>query len=189
MPDPLPERIEGSGLLVRRWREEDAGVLERAVTESVAHLRPWMDWVVQEPMTIQARRKLILAWERDWLAGGDVTLGIFREGVVVGGTGLHRRVGPSGLEIGYWVHPAFLRQGIASRAAALVADAAFTVPGIEFVEIHHDKANVASGAVPARLGFTLVDEHTRPHTAPADIGIECVWRMERDEWEQRRAER
>jgi ribosomal-protein-serine acetyltransferase len=189
MPDPLPERFEGSGLLVRRWLEQDAETLERAVTESVEHLRPWMDWVVQEPMSLDARRRLILSWERDWRAGGDVTLGIFRDGAAVGGTGMHRRVGPAGLEIGYWVHPAFLRQGIAGGASALVTDAAFTVPGIEFVEIHHDKANIASGAVPAKLGFTLVGERHDGMQAPAEVGIECRWRMERDEWERRRAER
>jgi ribosomal-protein-serine acetyltransferase len=189
MPDPLPERIEGSGLLIRRWVEDDAQTLERIVTESVEHLRPWMEWVVHEPMTIEQRRELIRSWERGWRAGGDVTLGIFRDRAAVGATGMHRRVGPSGLEIGYWVHPAFLRQGVAGGASALVTDAAFTVPGIEFVEIHHDKANVASSAVPAKLGFTLVDEHPDGVEAPAEVGIECVWRMERDEWERLRAER
>jgi RimJ/RimL family protein N-acetyltransferase len=189
MPDPLPERFEGSGLLVRRWLEEDVETLERAVTESIEHLRPWMEWVVQEPMSLDARRRLILSWERDWRGGGDVTLGIFRDGAAVGGTGMHRRVGPSGLEIGYWVHPAFLHQGIAGGASALVTDAAFTVPAIEFVEIHHDKGNLASREVPAKLGFTLVSERHDGAQAPAEVGIECVWRMERDEWERRRAER
>lgn len=35
---------------------------------------------------------------------------------VVGGCGLHRRVGPGGLEIGYWVHAAWTRRGIAAAA-------------------------------------------------------------------------
>lgn len=187
MPAPLPERIEGSELLVRRWVQDDAQILDQIVSESVEHLRPWMGWVTQEPMTIERRRELIRSWERDWRGGGDVILGVFRDGAAVGGTGLHRRLGPSGLEIGYWVHPAFLRQGIAAGASALVTDAAFTVPGIRFVEIHHDKANAASAAVPAKLGFTLVDERPDGVEAPAEVGIECVWRMERDEWRRRQA--
>ena len=55
------------------------------------------------------------------------------------------------------------------------------------VEIRHDKANVASGGVPAKLGFTLVEEYTREITAPAETGTGYVWRMERNEWERRQA--
>jgi len=40
----------------------------------------------------------------------------------------------------------------------LLTDAAFQIPGIERVEIHHDKANVASSGVPRKLGFELVEE-------------------------------
>jgi ribosomal-protein-serine acetyltransferase len=189
MPDPLPVRFEGSGLLVRRWLEDDAEALGRAVTESIEHLRPWMPWVEQEPLTLERRREMIVEWDRDWRAGGDVVLGIFRDGEITGGTGMHRRIGPGGVEIGYWVHPACLRQGVATTASALVTDAAFTQAGMDRIEIRHDKANVASGGVPAKLGFTLVGEYTREITAPAETGTGCVWRMERDEWERRRAER
>jgi ribosomal-protein-serine acetyltransferase len=189
MPDPLPERFEGAGLLVRRWLEDDADALERAVTESIEHLRPWMPWVEQEPLTPEARRELVLGWERDWRSGGDVVLGIFRDGEIAGGIGIHRRIGPGGVEIGYWVHPAHLRRGVATTASALVTDAAFTQAGMDRVEIRHDKANIASGGVPAKLGFTLVEEYTREITAPAETGTGYVWRMERDEWARRRAER
>lgn len=189
MPDPLPERFEGSGLLVRSWVAADVEEMARAIGESVEHLRPWMPWIEQEPLTLEARRELVLGWERDWRSGGDVVLGIFRDGEITGGVGMHRRIGPGGVEIGYWVHSAHLRQGVATTASALVTDAAFTQAGMDRVEIRHDRANVASGGVPAKLGFTLVDEYTREVTAPAETGTGCVWRLERDEWERRRAER
>ena len=53
MPDPLPERIEGSGLLVRRWLEADAETVERIVSESVEHLRPWMTGRFREVLASQ----------------------------------------------------------------------------------------------------------------------------------------
>jgi ribosomal-protein-serine acetyltransferase len=188
-PGPLPELIEGSGLVIRRWLQSDIEAMARAVAESVEHLRPWMPWVEQEPLTLEARSELVLRFERDWLAGGDVVLGIFRNQEVLGGTGMHRRLGPNALEIGYWVHPAHVRQGIATTASRLVTDTAFSLPEIDHVEIHHDKANVASGGIPAKLGFTLVDEYTRDITAPAETGAGYVWRMERDAWERLRADR
>jgi len=191
MPDPdiLPERMEGSGLLVRRWLADDVESMAHAIAESVDHLRPWMDWVEREPLTLEARREMVLGWERLWLDGGDVTLAIFKDGEIAGGTGMHRRIGPGGIEIGYWVHPAFLRHGVASTASALVTDAALSHPGIDRVEIHHDKANVASAGIPAKLGFTLFEEYARESTAPAEIGIGCAWRMERDAWKRRPAAR
>jgi RimJ/RimL family protein N-acetyltransferase len=189
MPEPLPELIEGSGLVVRRWVVEDVEPMARAVAESVESLRPWMPWIEQEPLTLEARRALVEGWERDWRAGGDVLLGIFRDGEITGGTGMHRRIGPGGIEIGYWVRPACLRQGIATAASELVTGAAFERPEIDRVEIHHDKANIASGGIPRKLGFTRVEVYTREITAPAETGTGYVWRMERDEWKRRQADR
>jgi ribosomal-protein-serine acetyltransferase len=168
----LPERIEGDGLVLRRWRTGDAELLHDAVVDSVEHLRPWMPWIADEPMTVEQRRVLIDGWERDWKNGGDVVLAIGREGVVAGGTGLHRRRGPDALEIGYWLRPGFVGQGIVTTAARLLTTAAFAVDGIERVEIWHEVGNAASGAVPARLGFADVGE----------VGADRVWRMTRTDW-------
>jgi ribosomal-protein-serine acetyltransferase len=179
----LPERLAGpSGLLLRRWSPEDAQALSDAVAESVEHLRPWMAWIAEEPLTIEQRRSMLIGFERDWLAGGDVVLGMFLDGRVVGGCGLHRRLARDGLELGYWVHPSFTRRGLATTAVRLLTDAALALPGITHVEIHHDKANVASAGVPRRLGFWLLAEVPDEIEAPAESGIECRWRMDQQRW-------
>jgi ribosomal-protein-serine acetyltransferase len=141
-----------------------------------------MPWVSQEPLTLARRTTLIEEWERDWMQGGDVVMGVFLRGRVAGGCGLHRRIGCNGLELGYWTHPSFLRRGIATAAAALLTDAAFAVPGITHVEIHHDKANRASAAVPRRLGYRFIGEVPDEPEAPAETGIECRWRLTEQEW-------
>jgi ribosomal-protein-serine acetyltransferase len=93
----LPERLTGpGGLLLRRWLAEDALALSDAVAESSEHLRPWMAWIAEEPSTIERRRSMLIGFERDWLAGGDVVLGMFLDGRVVGGGGLHRRIARDG---------------------------------------------------------------------------------------------
>jgi ribosomal-protein-serine acetyltransferase len=183
MPTVLPERVEISeGLVMRRWLAEDAEALGRAVAESAEHLRPWMAWIADEPLPIERRRAKIAEWERDWLQGGDVTLGVFVDGQVAGGCGLHRRIGPGGLEIGYWIHVDFLRRGLATRVARTLTDTAFAVPGISRVEIHHDKANQASAGVPRKLGFEWLGESRDQPEAPADLGIEWRWRIEKGAW-------
>lgn len=187
MTDParprLPDRIEGDGVVLRQLLEDDAEVLARAVSESEDHLRPWMGFMKHHPQPLEERRAMLCKNARDWAEGGDVMLGIFVGGELAGTCGLHRRVGPSGLEIGYWIHPSFTRRGLATTAARLLTDAAFSLPEVEYVEIHHDKANSASSGVPRRLGFERLGEEPDAVHAPAEVGIECRWRMERSRWE------
>lgn len=187
MPTRLPERLEDpGGLVLRRWVPADAEALGRAVTESADHLRPWMAWIAGEPVTLERRRAMIAEWDLDWSQGGDVVLGVFADGQVAGGCGLHRRIGAGGLEIGYWTHSAFLRRGVATRTASLLTDAAFGVPGISRVEIHHDKANQASAGVPRKLGYEWMGESRDDPEAPGDLGIEWRWRIEKEAWLARR---
>lgn len=181
----LPEQIEGRGVLLRRWRADDAEALGEAVAESVEHLRPWMPWISQEPQTLEQRRAMIERWAQEWASGGDVFMGVFAEDRIAGGCGLHQRIGPGGLEIGYWIHPAFTRRGLATSAAALLTEAAFSVPGIDHVEIHHDKANRASAGIPRRLGFRFCGETPDKVEAPGEVGVEQLWRMDLADWRER----
>jgi hypothetical protein len=53
----LPDRLPGpGGLLLRRWSPEDALALSDAVAASSEHLRPWMAWIAEEPLTPQDQR-------------------------------------------------------------------------------------------------------------------------------------
>lgn len=182
-PYLLPERLEGpNGLLLRRWVPDDAPLLARAVSESIDHLRPWMGWVKQEPLPLTRRKEMLEAWQQEWLRGGDAVMGVFLSGHVAGSCGVHQRVGRGGLEIGYWTHPSFLRIGIASGATRTLTAAAFTSPDITHLEIHHDKANEASAGVPRKLGYHLIEQVRDEPEAPAELGIECRWRLTREQW-------
>ena len=184
---PLPDRTTGPRLTVRRWEVDDVAALAAAVTASLDHLRPWMPWIEHEPLALDARTELVRGWTTDWAAGGDVVVGLFRDDVVVGGAGLHRRVGPGALEIGYWVHVDHIGHGYATEAATVLTDLAFTVTAIDRVEIHHDLANTASAAVPRRLGFVWMGSSTDEVRAPAEQGVEGRWAMTRASWAARSA--
>jgi ribosomal-protein-serine acetyltransferase len=64
-------------------------------------------------------------------------------------------------------------------AAVQLVVLAFADPAVTHVEIHHDLANVASGRVAARLGFTVADEIEKPAAAPGECGRTRIWRLER----------
>ena len=82
--------------------------------------------------------------------------------------GLMARIGPGGFEIGYWVHRAYTRRGLATAATAALVEQAFGLPGVDRVEIVHDELNVASAAIPRKLGFTEVGR--RPLDLPPPPG-------------------
>jgi ribosomal-protein-serine acetyltransferase len=164
---------------LRELREGDAEAFNAAVHASLAELRPWMPWAAEEPRTVEERLELIRRWARERRDGGDHSLGIFLDGEVAGACGLHRRIGPGGLEIGYWVRSDLTGRGIATEAARRLCEFAFADPAVDYVEIHHDRANPASGRIPAKLGFERVEEHPRAPEAPGEEGIEVVWRLTR----------
>ena len=182
----LPDRIEGEGVSLRRWRVTDAEGQAAAIAESAAHLRPWMGFMADEPLSLQARRAMLSKWESEWSKGGDGLYGIFVGEAIAGSCGLHRRRGPDTLEIGYWLHPSFVGRGLAAGTVRLLIDAAFSFPEITRVEIHHDKANARSARIPPRLGFRFIGEEPDEAAAPAEAGIDCTWRLDRSVWEARR---
>ena len=144
-----------------------------------------MPWIQEEPQTPENRLALIAQWQADWESGGDALIGAFLDGEVVGSTGLHRRRGPGVLEIGYWLHVDHIGKGYATEIAGALTTAAFSVADIERVEIHHDKANVASAGVPRRLGYTFADESPDAITSPGEVGVDCRWLISRQQWATR----
>lgn len=168
----LPELVTTPRLALRRWAVDDLEVLSEAIADSVDHLRPWMAWASLEPASSASRLEMLEAFTRDWEAGGDAVYGVFMGDTVVGGAGLHRRGGPTVLEIGYWLHVDHTRSGYATELAAALAATGLQQPGIDRIEIHHDEANVASRRVPERLGFQFAGQQLAGICAPAEVGVQ-----------------
>lgn len=148
--------IETPRLVVRCWNPADALLLKEAVDGSVEHLRPWMPWAADDPQPVENRIELIRQWRSQFDRGEQFVYGVFdrAETMVLGGSGLHTRVGPHGMEIGYWIRVSHINQGYATEVAAALTAVAFRVHGVDRVEIHCDPANTRSAAVPAKLGYT-----------------------------------
>ncbi|MEU9133911.1 GNAT family N-acetyltransferase [Kitasatospora sp. NPDC048540] len=177
-----PELIALDGVVsLRRRREADGPAVNEAVRANLAHLRPWMPWA-QEPPNLQHSIEMCRAGEEVWDQGTDFMylVGLdARPGSVVGAFGLHGRIGPGALEIGYWVDVDHVGRGIATAAARALTGAALALPGIERVEIHCDESNTASAAVPRKLGYRLDRVRDAEITAPSETGRNLVWIMER----------
>ena len=181
----LPGRVVTPRLVLRRWQHDEGTIASAAITSSLEHLRPWMPWIKSEPLTPAERVQLIEDWTRQWEDGGDVTYGVFLDGEVVGGAGLHHRQGPASLDIGYWIHVDHVRKGFATELTAALTSTAFDIDGIEVVHVQTDEANEASAAVPAKLGFTRAQVITREPEAPAESGRLIDWTVTANAWATR----
>jgi RimJ/RimL family protein N-acetyltransferase len=165
-----PYRIETERLVVRCYESRDAPLLKEAIDSSLEHLQPWMPWALDEPQTLEQKIELVEFFRSSFDAGENFTYAIFAadEAELLGGTGLHPRVGPGGLEIGYWVRANATRQGIVTESTSALTRAGFEVCEADRIEIRIEPRNEASFGVPRKLGF--VEEATLRRRLPGREG-------------------
>jgi RimJ/RimL family protein N-acetyltransferase len=167
---PAPYRIETERLVVRCYETRDAPLLKDAIDSSLEHLQPWMPWALDEPQALEQKIELVESFRSSFVAGENFTYGIFAadEAELLGGTGLHPRVGPGGLEIGYWVRASATQKGIVTESTAALTRAGFEVCEADRIEIRIEPRNQASFGIPRKLGF--VEEATLRRRLPGREG-------------------
>ncbi|MBK8539563.1 MAG: GNAT family N-acetyltransferase [Ardenticatenia bacterium] len=179
-----PVVIRTARLLIRSWQPGDGPLLKQAIDANLAHLRPWMPWALDEPSAPDVVEARVQQLADRFARGEDWIYALFAPDgrQVLGGSGLHPRIGPSGLEIGYWLDAAHTGRGLASEATAALTCAAFDLPQVDHVEIRCDPQNLASAAVPRRLGFRLAEVLVADTVTPTgEVRDTMVWRISRDE--------
>jgi RimJ/RimL family protein N-acetyltransferase len=171
---PPAEFTLPGGVALRRRALEDAVPLNASVSANLEHLHPWMPWAVAKP-ELERTVAMIKVGIETWEQGTDFMYLAWVGDEVVGAFGLHGRIGPGALEIGYWVAEAYTGKGIATECSRVLTEAALALPEIERVEIHVDSANHASSAVPRKLGFRLSEVREQEPTAPSESGSLEIW--------------
>ncbi|MFH8338267.1 GNAT family N-acetyltransferase [Streptomyces sp. AM6-12] len=176
--DRPSQLIECAEFALRRLRgERDFAQLFTLIVESRDHLRPWMPWA--DGHDEQSTRELLARSEAKWESGELYNYAVETDGRLVGMCQAYRAE-PRGLRLGYWLHPAAVGRGIATRATAALAGELFALPDVDYLEIAHDLANAPSRAVPRRLGFTELRREQAPGpAAPSGCGIDAIWRLNR----------
>jgi RimJ/RimL family protein N-acetyltransferase len=134
-------------------------------------------WANEENATVEHQEARLAGVVAGWEAGTDFVYVARLAGhpSLVGMIGMHRRIGPGGIEIGYWAHARHAGRGYMSAAARVVTDAAMALPYISRVEIHTDEANLRSAAIPRKLGFRLDRVDAVVPDAPACTGRMQIW--------------
>jgi RimJ/RimL family protein N-acetyltransferase len=194
-PAAPPERIDAGVVILRRNRIADAPALAEAVRQSLDYLHPWMPWANPGATSVQGQAARLAEVEAGWERGTDFVYLLVHAGDdgdaagssprpsgpeqtgegVLGMIGLHRRLGPGAIEIGYWTHVAHSGRGYMTAAAKAITQAAEALNDVQRVEIHTDEANVRSAAIPPKLGYRLDRVDTRQPEAPAETGRLQIW--------------
>jgi RimJ/RimL family protein N-acetyltransferase len=179
VPSPVapPEVIDCGVAILTRIRGSDGALIAQAVRQSLDQLRPWLPWATEAAADTRAQQARSREAEELWDRGTDFILLLREPGsdAVIGSFGLHRRVGPDALELGYWLHQSHTGRGYATAAAAALTDVALGLENVHRVEIHTDEANRASAAIPQRLGYRLERVDTREPEAPGESGRLQIW--------------
>lgn len=173
----VPEEIAvAGGLVLRRWRLADAPDLLTAIQASLPELRGFMPWAMEDPTPASVESFL-----QTTVGGPALGFGLFDAGgELVGAAGLHDRRGPGILEIGYWVRSDRTGLGYATAMAGALTEVAFErFPLIGRIEIRCDPANVASAAIPPKLGYRLDRIDVVDIEAEAQTGKQQVWALHR----------
>jgi RimJ/RimL family protein N-acetyltransferase len=177
MPFAPAEVLEIPRGVLSRISAADAEATARAVRASLDHLRPWLPWATPQAAEAQAQRQHCIEAGEQWDSGSDYVYVLRPDSSdeVIGCFGLHRRIGPGAIEIGYWVHAGFTGRGYATASARALTLAGLALPDVERVEIHTDEANKISAAIPQRLGYRLDRIDERVPAAPSETSRLQIW--------------
>jgi RimJ/RimL family protein N-acetyltransferase len=179
-------RIETSRLCIRCWSPSDAELLKAAIDANLDYLRQWLPWADKEPDTLDNKITRLRNFRAKFDLNEDFVYGIFdqSETSVVGGTGLHTRLGMDVREIGYWIQEKHAGIGYATEVSAALTKVAFEVDGVKRVHIHCDVGNKKSARVPEKLGFILEGTlRKRLSTSSGELRDMMVWTMLIDDYQ------
>ncbi len=178
-------RIESERLVIRCYNPKDALLLQKSVQESVEHIGAWLPWVKEEPEELKVKIERLRMFRAKFDLSENYIYGVFdpEETELIGGTGLHPRVGSNAFEIGYWVNVNHINKGYATEFSAALTKVAFEIENVNRVEIHCDPGNTRSNAIPKKLGY--VYEATlrgRTETIEGEQSDSMIWSIIREEY-------
>ncbi len=137
----------------------DADALHALIVKNLDRLKPWFDWVHDDYGPGETAEFLRLCEER-LQACADFSYGVRRGSELIGVTGLHKiDWGNRIARIGYWLDRESTGNGIVTKSVRALVQYAFETLLLHRIEIRCAPDNVASRAVPERLGFAMEGEH------------------------------
>lgn len=172
-----PELIDLGRIQLYRLRASDGPAMTAATRANVEHLRPRIRWGTIEGTSLEFQQERCDQAEHGWLDGSLYAWAIREEpgGPIIGGCGLHNRVGAGALEIGYWLDAGHTGRGLITDAVRALTEVGLALPGVERLELHIDETNLPSSGVAKRVGYRLEETRDSEPWGAADSGRLQIW--------------
>lgn len=147
------------GVELRLVSVSDAPAIYACARRNLERLRPWFFWANPELDLAEIERRLQeLAKQPD--PRRDYEYGLWSGGEYAGSAGLYKIDFENRIaRIGYWLDGAFEGHGLMTQSVRALVDTAFSRLKLNRIEIRCAPENLASRAVPGRLGFTREGVH------------------------------
>ena len=153
----MEDRIELSDgtVTLRRYREEDAEPVYRAVRESIREISPWMPWC-HEGYSFDDSKTWSASRDDAWAKGEEYSFIISNDdGHLLGVCGLNRFDNENRFaNVGYWVRTGKTMQGVATSSTLLLARFGFDELKLNRIEIVVAAENKPSQKVAEKAGAT-----------------------------------
>ncbi|MCG8471047.1 MAG: GNAT family N-acetyltransferase [Desulfobacterales bacterium] len=142
--------------MIRPLSLADAPELFDLVDANREYLRVWLPWVDASRSKADTLR-FVRSSLRDFEAGRGMNCAVEEGGKICGICGFYsiHRIAGAGV-IGYWIARSHQGRGLMTQACRELEGIGFEHFGLERIEIHIARENVASLAVARRLGYTKV---------------------------------
>jgi len=147
-------QLKDENILLRPFQFDDLEQLYQAVRESIRDLKPWMSWA-HDAYSLEEAENFIRITRARWEEKTLFAFGIIdsTNGDVVGGCSLsHKHPVYHFCNVGYWVRSLRHGEGIAGRAAKLVARYGFERAGLIRAEVVVAVGNERSRRVAEKIG-------------------------------------
>lgn len=176
-------RIETARLVLRPYCSADTAMVDAAIRASLPELQQWLPWSLKEPISMPEREALLKKFQLDFEEGKDFVFGIFDkdENTLIGSTGLHTRLDEDSREIGYWINSLFHGKGYATEAVMALVKVGFMIEDLSRLVIKCADTNLASAAIPQKLGFKMIERITGGATGTSGLPL-LIWEMRKDDF-------
>ncbi len=185
----LPDQFETERLILKAPQVGDGYMINEAIRESHAELKPWLTWADPLPSPEKSeemnRVSVTQYLKREVFRSNVIQKS---DGLLVGVTSLHHiDWSTPAFEIGYWVRTSLAGKGYAKESVLGITDFAFGLLGAQRMEIRCDPRNDRSASVARRAGYKFEgtirhDMRERDDT----LSSAYIFSMIRPEWEEQR---
>ena len=166
------EIVAGNGLVLRAVAASEASTLFGLVDGNREYLGQFLPWI-DSTKSVRDSASFIRSIKRRRENGAEYGFGVYQNEVLTGHISLMHLTDNASPEIGYWIAEEFAGRGIATRAAQAVTEFGMDVLGVDYIVIRARIDNVASSAIPRKLGYRLHE------TEREGTNIVNVWRKDR----------